>query len=125
MLHNNIKKERCKKQYIIFIKKKVNALNVQLNPICLLLALFAAHHILHFSGLRVIPVQSFQPTLIEHNQLVSISLQLLLELAFLIILMCRELWKQLRAKQKSFACDNCYTFQIASVIIQEFITMSR
>ena len=31
-----------------------NALNAELNPICHLLALLGAHHIFHFSGLRVI-----------------------------------------------------------------------
>ena len=31
-----------------------NPLNAELNPICHLLALLAAHHIFHVSGLRVI-----------------------------------------------------------------------
>jgi hypothetical protein len=30
-----------------------NPVNAELNPICHLLALLGAHHILHFSGLRV------------------------------------------------------------------------
>jgi hypothetical protein len=34
-------------------EKKVNPLNVDLNPICHLLALLGAPHIFHFSGLRV------------------------------------------------------------------------
>jgi hypothetical protein len=31
----------------------INPLKAELNPICHLLALLGAHHILHFSGLRV------------------------------------------------------------------------
>jgi len=31
----------------------LNTLNAQLNPICHLLALLGAHHILHVSGIRV------------------------------------------------------------------------
>jgi len=31
----------------------INPLNAELNPICHLLALLGAHHIFHFSGLRV------------------------------------------------------------------------
>jgi hypothetical protein len=31
----------------------INTLNAELNPICHLLALLGAHHILHISGLRV------------------------------------------------------------------------
>jgi len=32
---------------------KFNPLNAELNPICHLLGLLGAHHILHFSGVRV------------------------------------------------------------------------
>ena len=32
---------------------RLNPLNAELNPICHLLALLGAHHILHISGLRV------------------------------------------------------------------------
>ena len=35
------------------IGKPINPLNAELNPICHLLALLGAHHILHVSGLRV------------------------------------------------------------------------
>ena len=35
----------------------INPLNTQLNPICHLLALLGAHHILHFSRIRVNVVQ--------------------------------------------------------------------
>jgi hypothetical protein len=35
-------------------KKYVNPLNAELNPICHLLALLRAHHILHVCGLRVL-----------------------------------------------------------------------
>jgi hypothetical protein len=33
--------------------KTINPLNTELNPICNLLALLEAHHILHFSRIRV------------------------------------------------------------------------
>ena len=36
-----------------FFKIHFNPLNAELNPICHLLALLGAHHILHVSGLRV------------------------------------------------------------------------
>ena len=36
-----------------FIPLYFNPLNAELNPICHLLALVGAHHILHVSGLRV------------------------------------------------------------------------
>jgi len=35
------------------VKQKVSPLNTELNPICQLLALLGAHHILHVSGIRV------------------------------------------------------------------------
>jgi hypothetical protein len=38
----------------------INPLNAKLNPICPLLALFGAHHILHVSGLRVKNKMNFQ-----------------------------------------------------------------
>jgi hypothetical protein len=38
---------------IIFLDKSINPLKAELNPICHLLALLGAHHILHISGLRV------------------------------------------------------------------------
>ena len=37
----------------IYIYIYINPLNAELNPICHLLALLAAHHIFHVSGLRV------------------------------------------------------------------------
>jgi hypothetical protein len=36
-------------------RQPINPLNAKLNPICHLLALLGAHHILHVSGLRVQP----------------------------------------------------------------------
>ena len=36
-----------------FIVLIINPLNAELNPICHLLALLGAHHILHVSGIRV------------------------------------------------------------------------
>ena len=38
---------------IIFICNNFNHLNAELNPICHLLALLGAHHILHVSRIRV------------------------------------------------------------------------
>jgi len=35
------------------VTKKFTPLNAKLNPICPLLALLGAHHILHVSGIRV------------------------------------------------------------------------
>jgi hypothetical protein len=36
----------------------IKSLNTKLNPICHLLALFGAHHILHVSRIRVKPIAS-------------------------------------------------------------------
>jgi len=41
------------------IKLKVNPSNAESNPICHLLALLEAHHILHISGLRVKQADEF------------------------------------------------------------------
>ena len=39
---------------VLYIGRTVlNPLNAELNPVCHLLALLGAHHILHVSGLRV------------------------------------------------------------------------
>jgi len=35
------------------IRERINPLNAELNPICHLLALLGAHHILHVSRIRV------------------------------------------------------------------------
>ena len=40
----------------------INPLNAKLNPICPLLALLGAHHILHISGLRVNEILEVRPT---------------------------------------------------------------
>ena len=37
---------------------QINPLNAELNPICHLLELLGAHHILHVSGLRVNPLHA-------------------------------------------------------------------
>jgi len=37
----------------VFDRLKINTLNAELNPICYLLALLGAHHILHVSRIRV------------------------------------------------------------------------
>jgi len=51
---------------------KINPLNAQLNPICHLLALLGAHHILHFSRIRVkvdfVEAISADATTVGHNQ---------------------------------------------------------
>jgi len=39
--------------YIIWSSVVINPLNAELNPICHLLALLGAHHILHISRIRV------------------------------------------------------------------------
>ena len=39
--------------YFLFIYKVINWLNTEVNPICNLLALLGAHHILHVSRIRV------------------------------------------------------------------------
>jgi len=41
----------------------LNPLNAELNPICHLLALLEAHHILHVSRIRVKPLFQGRPTL--------------------------------------------------------------
>ena len=39
---------------VCFVRRqRVNPLNAELNPICYLLALVGAHHILHFSRVRI------------------------------------------------------------------------
>jgi hypothetical protein len=40
-------------QKLLYIVPLINPLNTKLNPICHLLALLEAHHILHVSGVRV------------------------------------------------------------------------
>ena len=40
-------------RYSAFIEPDINPLNAELNPICHLLALLGAHHILHVSRIRV------------------------------------------------------------------------
>ena len=40
-------------------REKFNPLNAELNPICLLLALLGAHHILHISRMRVKETSQF------------------------------------------------------------------
>ena len=47
--------------------KSFKPLNAELNPICPLLALFRAHHILHISGIRVNIVKVNELLKKEHN----------------------------------------------------------
>jgi len=43
---------RCRST-VLFTEENINLLNAELNPICHILALLGAHHILHVSGIRV------------------------------------------------------------------------
>ena len=55
-LQVTLKEHKLKREtnlYCTTSKVKFNPLNAELNPICHLLALLRAHHILHVSGLRV------------------------------------------------------------------------
>jgi hypothetical protein len=44
---------------IWMVQTNINPLNAELNPLCRLLALLRAHHILHVSRIRVKKIQSF------------------------------------------------------------------
>ena len=52
---------------------RVRGLNAELNPICLLLALLGAHHILHVSRIRVNFVLRFSDYLTTLRQLLELS----------------------------------------------------
>jgi len=43
----------CASSFIIKLVGNINPLNTKLNPVCHLLALLGAHHILHVSRIRV------------------------------------------------------------------------
>jgi len=45
--------QKITNQQVIFKSQQKRALNAELNPICHLLALLGAHHILHVSRIRV------------------------------------------------------------------------
>jgi hypothetical protein len=47
----------CRKVKNNAFTNNINTLNTELNPICHLLALLGAHHILHVSGIRVKPLK--------------------------------------------------------------------
>jgi hypothetical protein len=60
--HSDVRKERLVHKYlhrsqsllvVLVIKCVINTLNAELNPICHLLALLGAHHILHVGRIRV------------------------------------------------------------------------
>ena len=56
MLHKFLKLKLLKSQFhkdLNILKYYFNPLNAELNPICHLLALLGAHHILHISRIRV------------------------------------------------------------------------
>ena len=49
-----------RKLCVLEVRKQyqINPLNAELNPICHLLALLGAHHIIHISGIRVNPLNA-------------------------------------------------------------------
>jgi hypothetical protein len=51
------KKEEVTGEWGNLYSEKLNPLNAKLNPICHLLALLGAHHILHVSRIRVNDIQ--------------------------------------------------------------------
>jgi hypothetical protein len=51
----------------------INPLKTQLNPICHLLALLGAHHILHVSRIRVNNAIKFQTWKIKNSACVTVS----------------------------------------------------
>jgi hypothetical protein len=55
--------------------RNINPLKTQLNPICHLLALLGAHHILHVSGIRVNKLPSYITTEFEHLKKFKVVLQ--------------------------------------------------
>jgi len=62
----------------------INALNAKLNPICHLLALLGAHHILHISRIRVKPTISNISQESHFKEVTSyVSLVLILQITFL------------------------------------------
>ena len=57
--------------YKVMFLTVVNPLNAELNPICHLLALFGAHHILHVSRIRVnLPLFILQHNVIHKVKMV-------------------------------------------------------
>ena len=54
-INNNLLVVNCYSSLVVsgFSRNKVNPLNAELNPICHLLALLGAHHILHVSRIKV------------------------------------------------------------------------
>ena len=53
LLHSQIRVQGCYLPHHRMDWGKINPLNAELNPICHLLALLGAHHILHVSRVRV------------------------------------------------------------------------
>jgi len=53
-----LKREEVTREWRKLHNEDLNPLNAKLNPICPLLALFGAHHILHISRIRVNDLQS-------------------------------------------------------------------
>jgi hypothetical protein len=53
--------------------KVVNPLNAELNPICHLLALLGAHHVLHISRIRVKRENWFLNILMDHFSSVQVT----------------------------------------------------
>jgi hypothetical protein len=61
----------CKNLNFQFQGQRVNPLNAKLNPICHLLALLGAHHIIHVSGVRF--AKPYQSTITEHTAACHLS----------------------------------------------------
>jgi len=53
VLYTALSIEACELEKLHLLQHEFNPLNVELNPICHLLALLGAHHILHISRVRV------------------------------------------------------------------------
>jgi len=64
----------------------LNSLNAELNPICHLLALLVAHHILHVSRIRVNPQDEVGPSI--SSLVAPCSFVLLVDIVVLVLVVC-------------------------------------
>jgi hypothetical protein len=58
---------------LIDCRRHINPLNAELSPICHLLALLGAHHILHLSGIRVTLLYFAEPQSVGCSRQLKIS----------------------------------------------------
>jgi hypothetical protein len=72
----------CCRETTVVIALCINPLNAELNPICHLLALLGAHHILHVSGVRVKRCLSNRREYSEKIYIVKLSCQKKQEIAW-------------------------------------------